>query len=199
MSAPPQGFDGSDVITVVSGLPRSGTSMMMKMLQAGGIPSVEDGERKSDDDNPLGYFEFERVKAMSKGDTAWVADARGKVVKVISALLQHLPAQYRYRIVFMQRAMAEVLASQKKMLVRRGEPTDKITDQDLAGLYQKHLAKIERWLAEQRNMAVLYVSYNDMVVDPEPHVVKVNQFLGGRLDTRGMTEAVRPDLHRNRA
>ena len=108
-------------ITIVSGLPRSGTSMMMKMLEAGGIPPLTDEIRTADTDNPKGYYEFERVKKMDKGDTAWLENAQGKSVKVISALLKHLPSDYRYRVIFMRRDMSEILASQKKMLDHRGE------------------------------------------------------------------------------
>src|SRR5687768_1736541 len=109
-----------DVITVVSGLPRSGTSMMMKMLEAGGLEPVVDHVRKPDEDNPKGYYEFERVKAL-ENDREWLPEAKGKFVKVISMLLRHLPADHRFKVIFMQRNMPEVLASQKKMLVRRGE------------------------------------------------------------------------------
>ena len=95
--------------------------MMMKMLEAGGIPPLTDKIRTADDDNPKGYYEFERVKALDKGDTEWVVDAQGKTVKVISALLKHLPSGYPYRVVYIRRNMTEILASQRKMLLRRGE------------------------------------------------------------------------------
>ncbi len=107
----------AEIITVVSGLPRSGTSMMMKMIEAGGIPPLTDNIRTADKDNPKGYYEFERVKKLDKGDTDWVSDAAGKSIKVISALLKHLPPNYEYRIVFVRRNMPEILASQRKMLI----------------------------------------------------------------------------------
>lgn len=186
-------------ITVVSGLPRSGTSMMMKALEAGGLAVVTDAQRTADEDNPKGYYEMERVKQMDKGDTAWLADAQGKVVKVISALLEHLPATYTYRVIFMQRAMPEVLASQKKMLERRGEPTDRVSDEELTRLFSKHVQKVETWLRGQPNIQVLYVDYNRMLADPLPYVRQVNQFLGGVLDEQRMAEVVDPTLYRNRA
>ena len=189
----------SDGITVVSGLPRSGTSMLMKMLDVGGVPPLSDGERASDDDNPLGYFEFERVKALPRGDTAWVADARGKSVKVISALLEHLPTDQTYKVIFIARSMPEILASQKKMQVNRGEPTDAISDQELGSLYEKHVAKIKAWLEAQDHMSVLHVSYNTIVGDPGPTVAEINRFLGGSLDEAKMAASVRPDLHRQRS
>ncbi len=186
-------------ITVVSGLPRSGTSMMMKMLDAGGIPPITDNIRAADEDNPKGYYEFERVKAMDKGDTAWVADAQGKSVKVISALLKHLPADYQYRVIFIRRNMDEILASQRKMLVRRGEDPDKMDDVAMAQLFEKHLRQVEGWLAEQPNMQVLYVHYSEALADPISKAQQINNFLGGALQLENMVSVVDPDLYRNRA
>jgi len=186
-------------ITVVSGLPRSGTSMMMKALEAGGLPALTDALRVADEDNPKGYYEVERVKQLDKGDTAWMADAQGKVIKVISALLEHLPAAYSYRVIFMQRALPEVLASQKKMLERRGEPTDRVSDEELTRLFTKHVQKVETWLRAQPNFQTLPVDYNRMLADPQPWVRQINQFLEGRLDEARMIEVVDPALYRNRA
>lgn len=189
----------ANAVIIVSGLPRSGTSMMMKMLEAGGLPVLTDGERAADSDNPKGYYEFERVKALPKGDTAWLAGAQGKVVKVIAALLEHLPAGNTYKVIFMRRAMDEILASQKKMLVRRGEDPDKIDDAELARLFGKHVRKTELWLAAQPNFSVLDVDYNRMLADSLPLVAQVNRFLGGRLNEDKMAQAVDPNLYRNRA
>ena len=199
MAKSPHRADDQEIITVVSGLPRSGTSMLMKMLDAGGIPSLVDGQRASDEDNPLGYFELERVKAMPKGDKEWVAEARGKAVKVISFLLEHLPGAHTYRVIFMSRSMPEILASQKKMLIRRGEPTDKVSDEELAGIYQKHLDKVQAWLDVQDNMSVLHVSYNAVLKDPVPNVEQIKRFLGDRLDAKRMAEVVEPSLYRQRS
>lgn len=190
--------ESAATITVVSGLPRSGTSMLMKMLEAGGLPPLIDNIRTADDDNPKGYYEFERVKAMDKGDTAWLADAQGKVVKVISALLKYLPAEYQYRIIFIRRNMPEILASQHKMLVRRGEDPDKIDDEEMAELFAKHVSQVEAWLSQQSNMSVLYVHYSEILSDPVPQISQINQFLGGQLDTDQMTAVVDPALYRNR-
>lgn len=188
----------ADPVVVVSGLPRSGTSLMMNMLQAGGIPIVTDELRIADDDNPKGYFELEQVKQLSKGDVAWVSGAHGKAVKVISALLEHLPGSSAYKIVFMRRRLPEVLASQRKMLERRGEPTDAVPDAMMASLFEKHLTKIEGWLAEQPNMSVLYVPYHEVAEQPERHVDSIISFLGLPLDRAKMLEAVDPSLYRNR-
>ena len=160
------GVDVSQPVIVVSGLPRSGTSMMMKMLEAGGLPVLIDGLRAADPDNPEGYYEMERVKALDKGDTAWIADARGKGVKVISALLEYLPAAYTYRVLFMHRHMDEILRSQRKMLARRGEPVDAVADEEMAALFAKHVAKVQEWLRSRPNFTLLDVDYNAMLADP---------------------------------
>lgn len=189
--------EAKDVI-VVSGLPRSGTSMLMKMLEAGGIPPLTDNIRTADSDNPKGYYEFERVKALDKGDTAWLADTQGKVVKVISALLKYLPPEYKYRVVYIRRNMPEILASQRKMLVRRGEDPDKVDDAQMTELFNKHVAQVEAWLAGQPNISVLYMHYSDMLQDPQTEAVRLNEFLGGDLDIEAMVSVVDPRLYRNR-
>jgi hypothetical protein len=185
-------------ITVVSGLPRSGTSMMMQMLDVGGIPPITDNIRTADIENPKGYYEFERVKKLPDGDKEWMKDAQGKSVKIISALLEHLPVQYTYKVIFMQRKMDEILASQKQMLIRSSKPTDKVSDEKLAELYQKHIGKVEAWLTQQPNISVLYMEYSAMMKDPANYAHQLNQFLGGRLDTQKMIEIVDPQLYRQR-
>jgi hypothetical protein len=185
-------------VIVVSGLPRSGTSMMMKMLEAGGIPALTDELRTADEDNPKGYYEFERVKAMDKGDTDWVADARGKVVKVISALLQYLPADYEYRVIFMHRNLTEVLASQRKMLRNRAADEDAVSDEEMTRLFEMHLADVEGWLDRQPNMRALHVDYNAMLIDPRPFVAQIDDFFGMDLDREAMAAVVDPTLYRNR-
>jgi hypothetical protein len=185
-------------IVVVSGLPRSGTSMMMKMLEAGGLPPVVDGLRQPDTDNPEGYYEHERVKQLDKGDGDWVAEARGKTVKVISALVEFLPPGYQYRLIFMNRRMDEVLRSQRKMLERRGEQSD-VSDDKLAELMAKHVRKVKAWVVVQPNFRLLDLDYNQMLADPLPYVRKVNGFLGGFLDESAMEAVVNPNLYRNRS
>jgi len=187
----------SETITVVSGLPRSGTSMMMKMLAAGGIEPLIDNLREADDDNPKGYFEFERVKQIEH-DKAWLADARGRVVKLISALLKHLPSDYSYKIIFMRRAMSEILASQRQMLVRRGEPSDAVPDEKMAAMFEKHIAQVESWLAAQTNIETIFVSYNEVMKDPRPHAERINDFLGGTLRVDAMTAVADRSLYRQK-
>ena len=124
-----------DVITIVSGLPRSGTSMMMKMLEAGGMELLTDEIRTADADNPKGYYEFERVKQIEL-DAEWLEDSRGKAVKMIAALLKHLPPDYDYEIIFMRRDIREVLASQRRMLVHRGEAPDTVSNARMGRLWR---------------------------------------------------------------
>lgn len=186
------------VVYVVSGLPRSGTSMMMNMLEAGGIPPMIDEIREADGDNPQGYYEFERVKQLDKGDTSWVVDAVDKVVKVISALLKHLPAEYQYKVILIRRNMDEILASQRKMLINRGEDSSKMDDTQMADLFEKHLATTDNWLQAQDNFQVLYVHYSDILADPKTEAQKINKFLGGQLDVVAMAGQVDPELYRNK-
>ena len=185
-------------IVVVSGLPRSGTSMMMKMLQAGGLEPLTDSIRTADDDNPNGYFEFERVKQMSAGDRQWLDEAGGKVVKVISYLLEQLPTDRMYKVIFMEREIKEVLASQKKMLDNRGEKSA-ISDDEMAEQYRAHLKAVKPWLARQPHMEVLYVGYNSMMSDPEPHCRRILEFLSLPLELEKMLAVPNASLYRNRA
>ena len=188
-----------EVVTVVSGLPRSGTSMMMKMLDAGGIRPLTDEIRTADKDNPKGYYEYERVKKLDEGDTEWVEEAQGKAVKIISALLKYLPQNYTYKVIFMLRNMDEILASQRQMLMRRGEPSDSVSDEELAELFRKHLAQIQAWIDEQPNAEAIYVSYNEVVEDPLEQARTVNRFLGDRLDVEHMVQVVDEALYRQRS
>jgi len=186
-----------DIITIVSGLPRSGTSLMMSMLEAGGMEVLTDKIRKADDDNPKGYYEFEKVKQI-ENDADWLKDAGGKVVKMISALLKHLPDEHNYKVIFMRRKIEEILASQKQMLKRRGKPTDEVSDEKMAKLYSEHLKQIEMWLISQTNFDILYISYNDILKEAVSNVRKINTFLDNSLDTDKMVLVVDKRLYRQR-
>lgn len=187
----------TDIITIVSGLPRSGTSMMMMMLEAGGMDIVTDNIRKADDDNPRGYYEYERVKKI-KEDTSWLDDCKGKAVKMVSMLLFELPIDRKYRVIFMRREMEEMLASQRVMLQRRGEKGADVSDEKMAENFEKHLRQTEQWIAKQDNIVVLNVKYNDVINDPASYARTVNQFLGGWLNERKMAHAVETSLYRHR-
>ncbi|MFQ5824004.1 MAG: sulfotransferase domain-containing protein [bacterium] len=186
-----------EVITIVSGLPRSGTSMLMKMLEAGGMKILTDQIRTADEDNPKGYYEFEKVKELEK-DTSWLQNAKGKAVKVISALLEHLPQNYSYKIIFIHRKIEEILASQKQMLIRRGQPTDKVSDEEMKKIFLKHVQQVEDWLANQSNIDVMYLYYNEILKEPVKYSARINQFLGDILNTKNMAGIVDKTLHRQR-
>ena len=184
-----------DFITVVSGLPRSGTSLMMQMLHAGGLPTLSDGLRTADANNPRGYFEFDPVKRL-RSDNGWLPQARGHAVKIIHLLLRELrlDGSLQYRIVFMQRPMAEVLASQRAMLLRDGKASADAAV--LKQAFEKQLEQIDTWLAEQAHVVVMQVPYHQIMREPLATAVAVNTFLGLTLDTAAMVRAVDPALHR---
>ncbi len=186
-----------DYLTIVSGLPRSGTSMMMQMLDKGGIPALTDNIRTPDEDNPKGYYEFEPVK-QTKKDASWLKDASGKVVKMVHLLLLDLPADHQYRVVFMRRNIREVVASQNVMLDRHGKSAGDLGEEKLIAMFQAQIAKVEAYVRQQPNFAMLDVTYNDVLRDPRPEVAKLNAFLGGDLDTQEMLAVVDPSLYRNR-
>lgn len=185
-------------IVIVSGLPRSGTSMMMKMLEAGGVPIMTDTIRSADVDNPKGYYEYERVKELEKEtDKSYVREGRGKALKVISFLLKELPDDNFYRIVFMRRDLTEVISSQNKMLDRRGEKS--ITDGEMmAEAYRNHLAAVRILVRKRPNFEILEVRYDEAVKGPAEAARAVNAFLGGRLNEAAMRAAVDEELYRNR-
>jgi len=188
---------GTPVI-LVSGLPRSGTSMAMKMLDAGGFSVIQDGIRTADEDNPKGYFEDERVKDLAQTkDTSWFRGLRGRVIKVVSSLLQYLPDENFYKVVFVRRDLHEVLASQQKMLDRR-EEDNATEDEAMLKMYQQHLEKVEFQLRFRKHFDVLYLNYRDVLGDPMREAKRLNNFFGGRLDVDAMAAVVDPNLYRNR-
>jgi LPS sulfotransferase NodH len=185
-------------IIVVSGLPRSGTSMMMKMLAEGGVSIVTDEIRNADEDNPNGYFEYEPIKQLASGQNAWPSETNGKAVKIISALLEHLPPGSRYKIIFMEREIKEILASQKKMLARRNEKSD-ISDLEMEERFHKHLAAVKYWLARQPNIETLYVEYSRLVSSPAEYCQQIAEFIGVPVDVTKMRSVPDQHLYRNRA
>ena len=188
---------GAPVI-LVSGLPRSGTSMAMKMLDAGGLSLIQDGIRAADEDNPKGYFEDERIKDLANmEDKSWFRDLRGRVIKVVSSLLQYLPDDNFYRVVFVRRDLHEVLASQQKMLDRR-EEDNQTEDEAMLKMYEQHLEKVQFQLRFREYFDVLYLNYRDVLKDPQREAGRMNDFFGGRLDVDAMVAVVDPNLYRNR-
>jgi len=182
-------------IIIVSGLPRSGTSLMMQMLENGGVAVVKDDIRTADLDNPHGYYEFEKVKKI-KQDVSWLAETRGRAVKMVSQLLYDLPPNERYRIIFMERDLEELLLSQQTMLNRLDR--DAVPRDEMKRSYTLHLERLHEWLRRQRHIEVLRVSYNELVEKPEREAERVSEFLDGKLDVESMARAVDPSLYRNR-
>jgi len=187
-----------NTIVVVSGLPRTGTSMMMKMLNAGGMDIVVDRVREADSDNPEGYYEDERVKQLVDGDVDWMTEAQGKGVKVIVSLLKHLPLGYTYKIIFMNRAIPEILASQRKMLIRRGEDPDRVPDEEMKNILKEHVKQVKAWLNTQAHFQILDIDYKKVLTDRDTQIHKINTFVGGFLDEQDMFDVINPNLYRNR-
>jgi hypothetical protein len=185
------------MITIVSGLPRSGTSLMMQMLDAGGLPVLSDGERKADTDNPKGYLEWERIKQLPK-DPSLIAEAEGKVVKVISQLILSLPSDHEYRIVFMQRPLPEVLKSQEKMLQRRGNADSNSDPSAIEEAFQRHLIEVNQWLAGKKNVQVSRLHYHRVLREPKAVAEEIAAFLQVALDIEAMVRQVDGSLYRNR-
>lgn len=172
--------------------------MAMAMLEAGGLSVLTDGLRAADASNPKGYLEFERVKELDKpGDHAWLADARGKAVKIISFLLTYLPESYDYEVIFMRRDLDEIVASQNTMLEARGEARG-AEDARLKALYTDHLAQVERFLSRRACFSTLMLDYAKVLAAPTEEAARVSAFLGGRLDVEKMAAVADRALYRNR-
>lgn len=185
------------MITIVSGLPRSGTSLMMQMLVAGGMTALSDGERQADEDNPRGYFEWERIKQLPK-DPGCIAAAEGKAVKVISQLLLSLPADHEYRIIFMERPLVEVIVSQDQMLHRRGTHKEGANPEAVSAAFEKHLRGVYAWLEGKAYVKAVRIAYHDVLRDPKGVAERLATFLGIELNRGAMVRQVDESLYRNR-
>lgn len=179
-------------VIVVSGLPRSGTSMMMHILQAGGINLLIDDKRPADHNNPNGYFEFEKVKSLEK-DNSWIADCQGKAIKILFHLLNFLPKDLHYKVIFMQRDLNAILASQDKMLKSYSKPIQQDNDR-IKFIFEKELAEVTRWLKDQGNMEVLYVSYKKVLTETNEITKTIQSFLNRKLDLQKMSSVVNSAL-----
>jgi hypothetical protein len=171
---------------------------MMKMLSAGGLALVTDNQREADDDNPNGYFEVELSKRLKDGEVTWINGAQGKAVKVISYLLEFLPDDLAYDVIFMDREISEILASQKKMLRRRNEQNP-ISDEEMGEQFRSHVKAVKYWIARKPNMRVLYVSYNHMMDEPGVLCNSIVEFLDLPLNVDAMRIVPNQDLYRNRS
>ncbi len=190
-------------VTVVSGVPRSGTSLMMQMLGAGGLALLSDGRRGPDPDNPRGYLEYEPVKRLRR-DASWLGAAAGRAVKVVHALVPSLPPDRDYRLILMRRDLREVAASQRAMLERRrtagtvGPAADELPDERLVEILAAQLDEVERWAQAQPRVDVLRVEHRTLLSDPKAGAARVARFLGGGLDVEAMAKVVDPALYRVR-
>jgi len=193
--APPA--DRSQVVTVVAGLPRAGTSMAMQMLAAAGLPAYTDEHRPPDEDNPRGYFEHEQATKLHQ-DASWVPQARGKAVKIVSHLLPFLPKGEQYRLIFMHRDMREVVASQKAMLERLGRKGGGLADARLMRAYTQQLVRVQTWLRRRAEIPVLALSYAEALADPAAAAAKLARFLGEPFDAPAAAAAIEPSLRRQR-
>ena len=197
-SATPDGGPVRPWVTIVSGAPRSGTSMTMRMLEQGGLEPLVDDVRVADPDNPRGYYEFEPVKRLPD-DVSWLPGAEGRVVKMVYALLRCLPLDRDYRVLMMRRDLDEVLRSQRKMLERLGRPPLKMPPEKARAMFAAHLAQTEQWLTAEARFRWMRVDYNDVLREPAPTIDGIDAFLGGGLDTAAMAAVVEPALYRNRS
>jgi hypothetical protein len=186
-----------DYVTIVSGLPRSGTSMMMRMLRDGGIPPLIDNIRQPDEDNPKGYFEYEPVKK-TKEDASWVETARGKVVKMVHLLLLSMPDGYDYRVIFMRRRLEEVVASQNVMLQRHNRQDDTLPEEKIIEMFKGQIDKVYAFMDSKPNFQYLEINYNNVLTDPEPAIQSIHRFLDTDLDLNAMRAVVDPALYRQR-
>jgi len=184
--------------TLVSGLPRSGTSLMMQLLRAGGLDLMHDGKRAADADNEEGYWEWEEIKALKKNPRV-IEQAAGKVIKIVSALLPSLPPKHRYKIVFMRRPVAQVVESQWKMLERKGQQP-KSEKAHLIATQEQHLNQLLATLRQSPRVELLEVDFPGLVADPASWLPRLNAFLGGmpQGDPADLAAVVRPDLHHHR-
>lgn len=184
-------------ITIVSGMPRSGTSMMMQMLAAGGLDILTDNIRENDENNPKGYLEYQKVKKLAS-DNSWISEGQNKVVKIIAQLLQHLPATYQYKVIFMEREMEEIIKSQQIMLGKKSDVDRKIYPAELADTFKKQLEKTRSWIKTHPQFEVMYVSYTDVINNPTEVAENLSEFLDTDLNIQDMAKAVDPLLYRNK-
>ena len=186
-------------LVVVSGLPRSGTSMLMKMLEAGGVAIWSDHARDADIDNPKGYFELERIKHLEKEtDKAYLREGRGKAVKAISFLIKDLPDDNDYRVIFMRRDLDEVIASQEKMIARLDQGDTSADQEAMKEAYRNDIVRTRLLCKKRPNVELIELHYRAAIEDPAAACHAVNAFLGGGLDEAAMRESVDAALYRNR-
>jgi hypothetical protein len=184
------------VIVVVSGLPRSGTSLLMQMLKAGGLPVLTDGLRVADEDNPRGYFEWEPAKRLPR-EPELIRMAEGKAVKIVSSLLWALPPGYEYRVLYMERPLAEVAASQVAMIRRHGGAAP-LEGEALVRALAAHQQQVLALVRQIPGVALCTVRYHDVLADPFQQAGRIADFLGMPLDCEAMARQADRRLYRQR-
>jgi len=176
-------------IIIVSGLPRSGTSMMMQILQAGGIDLVVDKKRPADLHNPYGYFEFEKVKNLEQ-DNSWITDCHGKAIKILFHLLQFLPEEISYKILFMMRDLDDVINSQNKML--QSYNSNLQNNDKIRSIFENEIIQTKQWLKNQRNMDGLFVNYDEVIENRVKSILRISDFLDRKLNRQKMISVINP-------
>ncbi len=185
------------MITIVSGLPRSGTSLMMQILKEGGMNLLTDNIREADENNQRGYYEFEKVKKMAI-DNSWLVNADGKVIKIIAQLLRFLPHTFDYKIIFMERDYSEVINSQNKMIKNLGTKNQKMDAELLKKIFLKQVVSIKEMLVHQENCSVEFINFKDLIFDSKNTIEKINRFMNQNLNEEKMLSAIIPQLYRER-
>lgn len=185
------------MVTIVSGLPRSGTSLMMQILEKSGMDILTDNVREADESNKCGYYEFEKVKKMMI-DASWLPQAEGKVVKIIAQLLDYLPDGFEYKTIFMERDYDEVFNSQSKMLDRLGSKKIKADTVQLKKTFQKQVGEIKTRLQKKTDFSLINISYSNLIFHPESEIEKMDIFFKKKFDRKKICAAIDPDLYRER-
>ncbi|MFM7074874.1 MAG: alkaline phosphatase family protein [Planctomycetaceae bacterium] len=196
---PGPGAVRGDEVLVVSGLPRSGTSMLMRVLERGGVPLLVDRVRGPDDSNRLGYYEYEPVKSLAStgvSERGWLAGARGRAVKVVAPLLRHLPPGSPTRVIVLHRPLGQVLASQEAMKARLGTVAGATSATVLARQFGAEMERIDALVAARPAWQVLHVSYERMLADPEGECRRIGRFLAAPFDAAAAATAVEASQRR---
>ena len=183
-------------LVIVTGLPRSGTSLVMSLLAAGGHPILEDHRRAPDPDNPRGYYEFEPVKSLMR-DNTWLHAHAGQAIKIISTLLPFIPPDLPLDVIWIQRHLPEVLASQSTMLMRAGKPLA-ANPALLATAFQKQTMATEAFLTRRPRTRVLALQHHELLQSPVQQISRLLDFLPSLQNESKMLQTIDPALHRQR-
>lgn len=186
------------MITIVSGLPRSGTSLMMQMLERGGMNILTDSFRKADNDNLRGYYEYEKVKSLQK-DNSWMGEAEDRAVKIIVQLLRFIHPDHDYSVIFMVRPIKEIISSQSKMLENLGQQGADLSLELLEKTFSRQVDRAQKWLSVNKKIHTIYMYYPEILNQPEDQAAKIKEFLGIELDTLSMASAVDISLWHQRS